>query len=338
MVKKIISALKVVALSLFLAFGVSYVSAWTAPTAVPPTGNVAAPINVSATAQAKAGKLTLGGLTTSDITVSGSVLKYTYTNSGNEQMTSSPLTPRCSCDVTLTGFDCGGSFSTNTDEGAICYDYRDFNGGMKIRYNRSLSPQAGPIFSADPATGNVNIGGGGGTVKIGTNTTDVNVLGGLTTGGGIMMTSNNNIIATVGGAKSNYGAITVQGDKGGYSGIHFKGPGNKDAGTLMMSPSYSGFFDSTDTKWRMYVTDAIFASGYGKVYADDYYIAKTGKWASQGGAGGSTGSFQLSAYTGACWVVNSKTGGCSCPAGSTAKDIGVITGCSTVYCRTYLCE
>lgn len=60
--KNITQALKVIALAVVLSFGLSYVYAWTAPTATPPGGNVSAPINTSGTAQTKTGALTVGGL------------------------------------------------------------------------------------------------------------------------------------------------------------------------------------------------------------------------------------------------------------------------------------
>lgn len=53
--KTITQPLKVIALALVLSVGISYVSAWTAPTATPPSGNVAAPVNVSSSAQIKTG-------------------------------------------------------------------------------------------------------------------------------------------------------------------------------------------------------------------------------------------------------------------------------------------
>lgn len=61
---KIFSSLKVITLAMVLSFGLSYALAWTAPTANPPTGNVSAPINTSATAQSKAGSLGIGMTTT----------------------------------------------------------------------------------------------------------------------------------------------------------------------------------------------------------------------------------------------------------------------------------
>lgn len=46
-------------LAIALSFGLSFVYAWTAPTATPPNGNVSAPLNTSATAQTKTGNLTV---------------------------------------------------------------------------------------------------------------------------------------------------------------------------------------------------------------------------------------------------------------------------------------
>lgn len=59
---QLLNALKVFALALVLSFGMSYAFAWTAPAATPPGGNVVAPINTSATAQIKAGPLTVGSI------------------------------------------------------------------------------------------------------------------------------------------------------------------------------------------------------------------------------------------------------------------------------------
>lgn len=72
--KQILSALKVSALAVVLSFGISYALAWVAPSVAPPNGNVAAPINTSATAQTKLGPFTIGTTTaTSTLTVIGNV-------------------------------------------------------------------------------------------------------------------------------------------------------------------------------------------------------------------------------------------------------------------------
>ena len=60
--KNITQTIKIVGTALVLSVGISYVSAWTAPTVTPPNGNVAAPVNISNTAQYKSGALGVGGL------------------------------------------------------------------------------------------------------------------------------------------------------------------------------------------------------------------------------------------------------------------------------------
>lgn len=62
--KNYTQSLKVIALSLMLSFGISFIYAatWIGPTAPPPGGNIDAPINTSSTAQYKNGSLGLGGL------------------------------------------------------------------------------------------------------------------------------------------------------------------------------------------------------------------------------------------------------------------------------------
>ena len=86
---KLFQTAKILMLALVLSFGLSYALAWTPPTATPPNGNIDAPVNTgsgvqtksgnftapnlldtSATAQTKAGSLTVSGLNlnTKDIT------------------------------------------------------------------------------------------------------------------------------------------------------------------------------------------------------------------------------------------------------------------------------
>ena len=67
---KTLSTIKVVVLALVLGLGISYAQAvWTGPTAAPTGGNVAAPLNVGATAQTKTGDLTVGNLTLTGSTI-----------------------------------------------------------------------------------------------------------------------------------------------------------------------------------------------------------------------------------------------------------------------------
>lgn len=60
----IIQTVKTIVLAVILSIGISYAYAWVAPTALPPGGNVGAPINTEASAQKKIGGLTVGSLTT----------------------------------------------------------------------------------------------------------------------------------------------------------------------------------------------------------------------------------------------------------------------------------
>lgn len=60
--KKFTQPLKIIILAIILSLGVTYVFAWTPPTATPPGANTPAPINVSATSQYKDGALGIGGL------------------------------------------------------------------------------------------------------------------------------------------------------------------------------------------------------------------------------------------------------------------------------------
>lgn len=55
--KKVISQISLLSIALAFAIGLQYVNAWTGPTAQPPNSNIAAPVNVSATAQVKDGGL-----------------------------------------------------------------------------------------------------------------------------------------------------------------------------------------------------------------------------------------------------------------------------------------
>lgn len=117
------------------------------------------------------------------------------------------------------------------------------------------------------------------------------------------------------GSYSSYGAITIQGAKNGWSGINFKDAGGNNQGTLMMHPSYSGFFNTAEGAWRWYVdnsgnsiqpgssyvqtntwaylgqgaggvNNAAAQSATGSAYLNDAYFRSIGKWASQMGGGG----------------------------------------------------
>lgn len=55
-----------------------------------------------------------------------------------------------------------------------------------------------------------------------------------------------------GGSSRNYGALTVQGSKNGWSGLNFKDASGTNTGTLMMhSNGTKGFFNTADNNWDM---------------------------------------------------------------------------------------
>lgn len=73
----LLNALKVSVLAVVLSLGFSYALAWTAPATIPPTGNVSAPINTSATTQVKAGDFTARFLSANSITFPDSTTQTT---------------------------------------------------------------------------------------------------------------------------------------------------------------------------------------------------------------------------------------------------------------------
>ncbi|MDD4977781.1 MAG: type II secretion system protein [Gallionella sp.] len=164
-------------------------------------------------------------------------------------------------------------------------------------------------------------------------------------------------LLNAGGSQSNYGAITIKGSRGIWSGINFKDSAGANAGTLMMSTTHSGFYNSTDNAWRLYVDNAgnswqpgnasaatvtarltvadnSSCGGYtlgtiaqSNVTAGLILSCQGGTWKALGGGGGSFGGvyriFQSTylpstGYTTICAEINVQTGGCSCPSGYTA--------------------
>lgn len=55
------------------------------------------------------------------------------------------------------------------------------------------------------------------------------------------------------GSSSSYGALTVLGQKNGWSGMNFKDTWGNNLGTLMMNADVAGFFNVWDNGWRWYV-------------------------------------------------------------------------------------
>lgn len=87
MYKKLLNALMFSLLALALSFGVSYVSAWTAPTQAPPLGNTNPPINTSATTQSKSGNFTAPNLIDTSATTQAKAGNFTAPNIINTSAT-----------------------------------------------------------------------------------------------------------------------------------------------------------------------------------------------------------------------------------------------------------
>lgn len=133
MTKQLFSALKISLLALILSFGMSYALAWTAPTTTPPAGNVAAPINTSATAQTKAGNFTAPNLIDTSTT--------TQTKSGN---------------LNLYGTSVGGQLNIKTPN----YDTNN----LQITSRDIGSIGSNPLYLNYPnSSGDVQVGGEGET-------------------------------------------------------------------------------------------------------------------------------------------------------------------------------
>ncbi|MGE0371658.1 MAG: tail fiber domain-containing protein [Gammaproteobacteria bacterium] len=70
--------------------------------------------------------------------------------------------------------------------------------------------------------------------------------------------SNTTLVTT--GASSTYGALTIDGSKGGWGGINFKA-GGTNLGTLMVHADYSGVYNNADGGWDWYFLNGVLAAG-----------------------------------------------------------------------------
>lgn len=160
--------------------------------------------------------------------------------------------------------------------------------------------------------------------------------GGLITSGNITVPASGKIIA--GGSETIYGALNIEGSKSGWSGISFKTLLGSNAGTLMMHPSYSGFFKASDTGWRWYVDESGNTLQDGDISSGrDIYAARnidadgdicngSGQCLSSasGGTSGSLCGFsieQLGATTWSTAYCNGFAPSSSCPSGYTRANL-----------------
>ena len=157
---------KIIVLGFALSVGVSYLFAWTGPTAPPPEGNVAAPVNVSSNAQAKLGGLSLG---TTVLPIApalfrvdcpsndciGKVLTATD-NNGNVVWQDVPPTQSVQCTnvgttsfVSLNGNNSGNNNSIVVNIGTLTAGTYTFTGSGQT-YNSGGGGWAGVIIDSSP--------------------------------------------------------------------------------------------------------------------------------------------------------------------------------------------
>ena len=118
--KNIFQSFKVIVLAFVISIGISYVSAWTAPTVTPPGGNVAAPINTSINTQTKVGGLTVWGLVSDSLTantlkITGGTLGQVLTSDAD----GNALWKVASAAGVPTGGICGAAHIYRTTSGVI---------------------------------------------------------------------------------------------------------------------------------------------------------------------------------------------------------------------------
>jgi len=136
MKKLFLENIKPILLAIILSSGLSIASAWTGPTATPPTGNVSAPINVGYTDQIKSGGfwanilgttnglLSTGNIGLTNVQSVATVSSRVYSRTNSDLSNNPPLTPRCAGDITDNRDNLPDS-STNPSVGSvgsICYD------------------------------------------------------------------------------------------------------------------------------------------------------------------------------------------------------------------------
>jgi hypothetical protein len=282
--------------------------AWTAPTAAPPNGNVAAPLNTGSVEQVKTGPLTNIQLTAG--TAPSPVTNKLYNVGGTLYFNGSPVA--------------GGGGSTVSGSGTTNY-LPKYSGGTTLANSQvydngtdvaiGTTPGAGArlqVYGPGRTWGGYFSGATNGVYSV---ASDVNGWGGQFVGGygvyGSATLSNGSAVR--GDAPSGYGGYFM-----GSTGLYAQGANSSYGYTG--HPSYGGFFsgphgvysqnqvgyytylDYSGSSWGLYTN--------GNTYAADYYVAATGQWLSSISYGRAFGGMFTT------WTGNPYTGGGSCPAGT----------------------
>jgi hypothetical protein len=313
--------------------------AWTVPTAAPPNGNVAAPLNTGSVEQVKTGPITNIQLTSVG-TAPSPVTNKLYNVGGTLYFNGSPVA--------------GGGGGTVGGSGAANYvskftgastlgNSQIYDNGSTVGIN-SLGQEgklrvyggAGPpwaIYASGSTSGVYGAGsdpngwggqfyGGYGVYGDASLANASGVRGHAPSGYGGYFTGSTGVYASAGAGNGVTGVSTSQ--YGGY----FTGAGGVYG---VNSSGYYGFLGYPGSSWGVLTN--------GNMYASDYYVSGTGQWLSQGGSSGAAfgGAFEATFY---CVVANPYTGGCSCPGSYNQYHFGygILSGNNAASIPLYFCS
>ena len=131
-VKIVSNYTRILLIAIALSIGVTYVYAWTGPTATAPGGNTPAPINVGTAAQTKSGKLTVAGFSANTVTVGTTSNAASVTSPkfclGTSCITEWPTAPAC-VPVGSYKWDVPGTYSWTAPAGVSSVKVTVVGGG-----------------------------------------------------------------------------------------------------------------------------------------------------------------------------------------------------------------
>lgn len=138
---------------------------------------------------------------------------------------------------------------------------RELNPADKVTIGTVSSPAAQLHVNSGSGNGQVIETGNGSPIALTLRRSDLGTTGDITLQNNAGELNIGNNIALLNqlrgqGSLASYGALTVTGTKNGYGGMNFRDSSNNNLGTLMMSQTYSGFYNAADNNWRFSVDDS----------------------------------------------------------------------------------